>query len=339
MSPLSRFGVALVLILIALAGGTMGFYAIEGWSLSDSLYMTVVTVTTVGFAEVHPLSQTGRHFTIVLLVFSVFSLGYAVTVFIGYVFEGQIMQTVKERRMLRLTRRLRDHYIVCGAGPVGREVVAELKRARVRFVVIDKEPAVSPLSKDDSILFVQGDAEDDQVLLEAGIETANGLISALPSDEANLFVVFTARHLNAGLTIVVQASDERAALKLKKAGADRVISPIQIAGQRMASVMLRPSVVNYLDIVVGPSDDGMRMEEVTVDEGSPLVDKTLRETGIGEHTGAVVIGINDFAGQTRTNPSSNTVLSTLVLKERDVLIVLGSEEQITRLRSFVKKGS
>lgn len=339
MSSATRFIIALILATSIIAGGTAGYIIIEGWSISDSLYMTFLTITTVGFGEVHELSETGRHFTILLIIFSVFTLGYSVTIFITYVFEGQILEAVKERRMKRATRKLKDHYIVCGAGSVGKEVVQEFQRARAKYIVIDKDPMASALSHDESVLYIDGDASDDQVLEEAGIENATGLVSALPDDESNLFVVFTARQLNPKLHIVASATDERTARKLTKAGADRVISPVQIAGQRMASVMLRPSVVNFLDVMVRGESIDMRMEQVPIGYGSPLIGKTLRESGIGQHTGAIVIGINDANARTKVNPTSTTVLSQVYLREDDVLIALGSDEQLTLLKEFARKGA
>ncbi len=335
MSPVVRFGIALSLLFLLVVGGTASYIFIEGWSISDSLYMTFVTITTVGFQEVNPLSSAGRHFTILLIVFSVFTLGYSVTLFITYMFEGQIVKSVRERRMKSAVRRLKDHYIVCGAGDVGREVITEFQRAKVKFVVIERNPEVSFISEDESVLFIQDDASEDKALLDAGIESAKGLVSVLPEDEYNLFVVFTARQLNPNLSIVAKATDEGTSKKLIKAGADRVISPTQIAGQRMASVMLRPSVVSFLDVIVGNLDMNMRVEQVPVAAGSHLIGKTLRESGIGEHTGAIIIGINNATKQTRINPTSNTALSKVRLQENDVLIALGSDDQIMKLEEFV----
>ena len=335
MSSLLRFFIALILLAVIIVGGTTGYVIIEKWSLLDSLYMTFLTITTVGFAEVHPLSASGRQFTIILLIFSVFTLGYSVTAFIGYLFEGQILNAVRERRMARILRRLRNHFILCGAGNVGREVALEFQRNGVKFVVVDREPSLSGLSKDESILFIEGNAEDDEILINAGIGSARGLVSALPRDESNLFVVFTARQLNPNLLIIAQASEEITERKLIKAGADRVVSPVQIAGQRMASLVLRPSVVSFLEVMVRGGELSMRLEEVPIGSDSPLVGKNLREAGIGQETGAIVVGINSAEGRTRINPTSNTVLSNIILGSGDVLIALGSEHQIALLRKFV----
>ncbi|KPJ88432.1 MAG: hypothetical protein AMS17_05535 [Spirochaetes bacterium DG_61] len=338
MSAFIRFLIAFFLLLMVIAVGTAGYTLIEHWPVSDSLYMTFITVTTVGFGEVHPLSEQGRHFTIILIVFSIATVGYSVTILFTYIFEGIILKAMREYRMKRSIKRMKDHYIICGCGDVGREVALEFKRTRVRFLIIDREPEKSELARDESILFVKGDAVDDEVLLEANIEQAKGLVSALPEDEANLFVVLTARQLNPRLTIVSQAEEQRTIRKLLKAGANRVISPSQIAGRRLASIILRPSVVNFLDVMVDGPSDSMRMEEVAVETGSPLVNKNLREAGIGRHTGAVIVGINGPDGKTKVNPSASSNLSTVPIRENDVLIAMGNEAQIQHLRNFVKHG-
>ncbi|HUV07293.1 MAG TPA: NAD-binding protein [Spirochaetia bacterium] len=336
-SPLVRFSLAFLFVALLIAGGTMGYSFIEGWSLSDSLYMTIITMTTVGFGEVRPLSDTGKHFTIVFLIFSIATLGYSATILIAFIFEGKILELVQERRMTRRIKRLKDHYIICGGGDIGREVALEFKRFKARFVVIDRDPENSELAREESVLFVRGEAEDDEVLKEASIERARGLVAVLPNDETNVFVVLTARQLNPSLTIVAKASEQRTTKKLQKAGANRIISPYQTAGRRMASFFLRPSVVSFLDVMV-EGDLAMRIEEVQIDRGSPLIGKNLRETNIGQHTGAIIIGINGPDGRTRVNPSATALISTITLREGDVLIALGSEEQIGNLGRFTRHG-
>ncbi len=168
---------------LLVAGGTLGYSMIEGWSLSDSLYMTFITMTTVGFGEVKPLSEAGKHFTILFLIFSIATFGYSATILIAFIFEGRILELLQERRMTRRIKRLRDHYIICGGGDIGREVALEFKRFKARFVVIDRDPENSELAREESVLFVRGDAEDDEVLKEASIERARGLVAVLPNDE------------------------------------------------------------------------------------------------------------------------------------------------------------
>jgi voltage-gated potassium channel len=338
LSSLVRFLIAFFLLLLLILIGTAGYTLIEGWSIRDSLYMTFITITTVGFSEVRPLSAAGQRFTIVFLVLSVGTVGYSVTVLITYIFEGQILHVMRERRMKRTIRHLKEHYIIVGGGDVGREAALEFRRSKKRFVIVDRDPSQSDLYRDESIPFLEGDAINDEVLVAAGIERASGLISALPEDEANVFVVLTARQLNRHLLIVSQCAEERNSRKLIKAGANRVISPKKIAGQRMAAMVLRPNLLNFLDVIVQGSDLDMRIEEVGLGPGSALIGKTLKEAGIGQHTGAIIVGINAPEGRMRINPSTTSTLSSVMLGEGDVLIALGNEEQLGRLGEFVRRG-
>jgi voltage-gated potassium channel len=334
MNSRLRFVVAAVLILGVVTGGISGYMLIEGWSFSDSLYMTMITLTTVGFNEVRPLSGAGRHFTVLFLVLSLATVGYSITTVISYFFEGQFVQAVKERKMERAIKRIKNHYIICGYGDIGREVALEFQRVGERFVVVDKDPHPAEMESDSSIPFVTGDAVEEMVLKEAGIERAKGLVAALPEDTGNVFVALTARQMNPALKIVSKASDEPTKRKLLKAGADRVIAPYQIAGRRIASTILRPSVVNFLDVFVDGADVSMRIEEFSIPPGSRLVGKTLLEANIGQNTGVVVLGIMSAEGVARTN-SSGVPLSLVRIQAEDVLIAMGSEEQLKKLEGFV----
>ena len=204
----------------------------------------------------------------------------------------------------------------------------------VPFVIVERDLSSAQLSKEEQFLVIEGDAVADEVLIEAGIERAKGLISALRDDGLNVFVVLTARGLNPELKIVARAAEARTVGKLMKAGADRVISPFPIAGRRMASAILRPSVVDFLDVVMDGGEVSLRMEEVRVTPGSPLADRSLRDSEIGKHTGAMIIGIHGPDGRTRTNESANATLSSIVLQEGDCLIALGSEPQLKSLKTF-----
>jgi len=320
-----------------MAGGTAGYVWIEDWPAWDSFYMTVITISTVGFGEVRELSREGQQFTVLILVCSLLVAGYSVSTLIGFIFGGQILHLMRGRRMERSISRLRDHYVICGCGGVGREVALEFRRAGVPFVIVDQDPEHAELARDHSILFLEGDAEDDEILIMAGIQRAKGLVASLRNDDANVFVVLTARQLNPDLTIVSRAADERTVGKLLKAGADRVFSPDQIVGRRMASVILRPSVVNFLDVVTGGGDMTMRLEEVPVAADSLLVGKQLRQTDVGPKTGAVVVSIQGADGGLRTSPSDTASLSSVVLEEGDRLIALGNEGQLRRLRDLARE--
>ncbi len=336
MRPVVRFSIAFLLLIGLVAGGTFGYTAIEGWPIADSLYMTVITVTTVGYGEVNTLSLTGRQFTILLLLFSIGTAGYSVTTLISFIFEGQILQLVRGRRMERSIAALDDHYIICGCGVVGKEVAEEFRHAGEPFVIVERDPDESEMGRDESVLFVEGDAEEEETLLEAGIDRARGLVAALRQDEVNVFVVLTARTMNPDLTIVARAAEERTVKKLIKAGADRVISPYQIAGRRIASVILRPSVMDFLDVVVEGGDITMRLEEVHVGAASPMVGCALRESGIGGETGAIIIGIQSADGQPRVDRTAGATIASVVIDEGHVLIALGDEGHLASLKAFAR---
>lgn len=324
----------LSLIVFVMAGGTAGYMFIEGWSLFDSLYMTVITVSTVGFKEIQPLSQTGKLFTVGFIASSIFTVGYTVTTLISYIFEGQISNAMKERKMKKRISSLKNHYIICGFGAVGRETAEEFHRQKIPFVIIERNPEETELVRYNDFLYMQGDAAEEADLENARISKAAGLISCLSDDHQNLFVVLTARQLYPHLQIVSRSTDEKTVEKLKRAGADRVISPQQIAGKRLAAVALQPAIVDFLDVISGDSSDGLRIQSVRIPAGSELAGKTLRESNIGQHTGAIIIGIMGPTGKTRINASSMATLSSITLNEGDQLVSLGNRDQVESLKNF-----
>lgn len=326
-----RFVFSLFLLFMLPLVGTAGYMHLEGWSFQDALYMSVITMSTVGFGEVRELSVVGEWFTIGYIFLCVTCVGFAVTSITAFWVQGELRDLLKGRRMQRRIDQLKDHYILCGCGAVGREIVMEFTRSKVPFVVVEKTPEEAEIPRDLDLLFIQGDATDEEVLEMAGIRRARGLIAALRSDPENVFVTLTARQLNPELQIVARAGEKGTESKLLRAGADRVISPFEIAGQRMASIVLRPHVVNFLDVVNRESGVNLRLEEVHIAPGSGLVGKSLRESDLGRTTGAVIIGVHEPGGQPRITPASNISLSRLVLHAGDILIALGNDEQIELL--------
>ena len=283
------------------------------------------------------LSPHGRLWAITLIVLAVATLGYSVSTLIAYLFEGQFLLDVRRRRMHRAVSKLRDHAIICGAGRFGREVAAEFVRSNVPFAVVDRDPESSEIAvaNSDGPLLVTGDCEDDATLITAGVERARGLISALPADDSNAFVVMTARQLNREMVIISQAADERSVKKLKLAGADHVVSPYRSTGRRMASLLLRPSVANFLEEALDVQQTSMQLGEVAVPAGSPIEGKELRASGVGDATGAVVLAIHGPDG-TRLNPTGAATLATAALRAHDVLVAVGTEDQLQALRRFVE---
>ncbi|OQY35562.1 MAG: hypothetical protein B6241_01260 [Spirochaetaceae bacterium 4572_59] len=335
MSPLKRFFLAVFLIFFIIGFGSFGFMTIENWSWDDSIYMTVLTISTVGFSEVHPLSREGRYFMILLIVFSLLTIGYIITTLMSFLFEGHFIQTMKERRMKHFLGQIKDHYIICGFGDVGKEAAREFMRIKVPFVVVDKNVEAIDKSRYPDVIFIEGDASEEEILEKGRILKAKGFISCLPEDPQNVFTVLTARQMNSSLNIVAKASDERTVKKLEKAGADRVISPSQIAGRRLASVSVQPAIVNFLDVLSTSGGKGdIRIESVKIHKGSSLIGKSLKESNIGQFTGAIIIGILNPEGEARINESSMASLSSILLQKEDKLIALGNEEQISLLNRF-----
>ena len=318
------------LVSALLMAGATGYHYLEGWSWFDGLYMTVITLATVGFNEVRVLTTEGRLFTIVLIVFGVSTMTYTVTQVTGFVVEGQLNQIFRGRRMGRLIERMADHYIVCGFGRIGHSVVSELIAADVPFVLIADDDSVRDLTVEGrEILAIVGDATDEETLQRAGIERASGLIAALPNDADNVMVTLTARDLNMDLIIVARATQESAIPKLQRAGANRVVSPYDLGGRRMASIVLRPSVMDFLDVMMHPGEMEMRVEQITIPSHSCLEGKTIRETAIGEKTGAIILAVRTLDGQIHSNPGPSHVI-----KEWELLIVMGRADQIQALKTL-----
>ena len=329
----------LIFVFIVIAGGTAGYMLIEGWTFTESLYMTAITISTVGFQEAHPLSPAGQTFTVFFIAVSIFTVGYTVTTVISYVFEGQIRTVMKERRMKKMLSMIRDHYIICGFGSVGRETAEEFHLNKIPFVVMERDVELINKELYPDYIFVEGDATEEKDLEHARIGKASGLISCLSDDHQNVFVVLTARQMNREMQIVSRSTDERTIEKLKKAGADRVISPQLIAGKRLAAVILKPAIVDFLDVISGSSDADFQVHAVQIPEKSLLAGTTLRESNIGQHTGAIIIGIMGPDGVARTNSSNRATLSSIVLNSGDELISLGSKEQVAALRNFCTRKS
>jgi voltage-gated potassium channel len=249
MSSLRRFVVSLLLLLVLTLGGTLAYMQLEGWSFTDALYMAVITISTVGFGEVRALSPMGEVFTIAYIFFSVVLVGFAGASITAFLVQGELRALMKGRRMQHRIDHLKDHYIICGCGAVGREIVQEFHEEGVPYVVIELNAEDAEVPRNIDVPVLEGDATSDEVLLLAGIERAKGLISALHDDPQNVFVTLSARQLNPKLQIVSRASEEGTESKLLRAGADRVISPFEIAGRRMAATVLRPHVLSFLDVL------------------------------------------------------------------------------------------
>lgn len=332
------FGTALFFGAIVVFG-TLGYHRIEAWSWGDSVYMTVITLTAVGYDEVHPLSPPGRVFTTFILFSGITGLGLWIAFLTSFIVELDLGNALRRRRTLKLIKKMNNHVIVCGAGRTGSQVVEELLMAGESFLVIERDPEkarqVQELLPD--VPVIEGDATLDHTLEEASIERARGLIACLSADTDNLFLCVSARHLSSKMEIVARAYEEQTVPKLYRAGANHVVSPNASGAIRMASYMVRPVVVSFLDVATRSPDLTLRMEQETVLESSPHIGKKLADIRLPQYTGLIVIGIRKKNPEGSPedfdyvfNPQADTRLD-----KGDIMIVLGKPDQIDKLRKFV----
>ncbi len=306
--------------------------SIEGYNLLEALYMTIITVATVGFQEVHPLSSNGRLFTIFLIVTSFGTFAYAVSSISKYVLDGEFNQYYKNFKILTAISKLDNHVIICGYGRNGRQAAHVLKKHNTRFVVIEEKKAVvEGINHKYSELVLEGDATLDEVLFKAGIAKAKALITTLPIDADNLFIVLSARALNPKLVIISRASEDNSDKKLKIAGANNVIMPDTLGGAHMASLVMKPDVMEFVDYITGQGGDNIRLEEITFDALSRgYQNKTIRDLEIRNKSGANIIGFKTAQGEYIINPSADT---EIIADAK--LFVLGTTEQIRKLKELL----
>ena len=326
---MSKAIVSILVLAAILLGGTFGYVAIEGCTPLDGLYMTMITITTVGFSETFPLSPAGRVFTILLIVSGVSYVLYVFTKFTEAVVEGGVRKVVGRINMDKKLSRLHDHYIVCGYGRIGKVICQSFKDKGLDFVIIDNDAEEIKEIAALGYFFLEGEATDDDMLIKAGVARARGLIAVVSSDADNVYITLSAKELNPDLFIMARSSGKRGAdSKLKRAGADRVISPYFIGGRQMANMILRPTVIDFLDLTVHEGESGLRLEEVRLGAGAVFVGQSLMESGLRQKYDIIVVAIKR-GGRDRMlfNPSHETVL-----EGGDTLIVLGESENVERLK-------
>jgi voltage-gated potassium channel len=330
VNPLLRFRLAVILLAIVILVGVTGYILIDGWNLLDSFYMVIITISTVGYTEVHPQGVAGRLFTSGLIVVGVGTMLYGFGVFAETLADNAFGRYRRERQLQRDLNRLKDHFIICGYGRIGTQIVAEFENHKVPYVVIDQTEEALERIRAEGRLHIEGDASKEDILKQAGIGRARGLVSAVDSDERAVYIVLAARALNPSLYIVARAGRPDSIRRLELAGATRTISPYIMAGHRMAELAIRPAMVEVLD-TLHHAELGIGVEEMIVNPGSAVTGKTLEDSGLLAPDGARVLALRRPDGTLHVNPSAS-----LRLEEGDLVIALGTEDQLFATASLLK---
>lgn len=329
-----NLGTAAVLFLASVLIGTLGFVLLEGWSVLDAFYMAVITISTVGFTEVEPLSPAGRFFTSILIIFNIGIFAFAVSAFTSYFIEGNIFKKIHHYLILQGIGQLRNHVIICGYGSYGREICEHFDLHQIPFVVIDEseERVVEIQQSDKSIFYIHGDATQDEMLQKAGVERAKALISAMPEDTDNVFTVLTARQLNKTINIISRVTQPSATRKLRLAGANHVITPEQVGGFYMATLVTNPGAIDFLSFITNEYESHIGIEEFNFTNVPDICyNRSIAELNIRRETGCNIIGYKAPNGRYMVNPDPDTKLI-----EGSSFIVLGNESQLTRLRNYIE---
>ena len=321
------------LLLLILLAGTLGYHFIEGWSLFDALYMTVITLATVGYGETHPLSTAGRVFTLFLILGGMGIILFGVSELTQFIVQGGIGGILRRRNMERTIKKISNHYILCGAGKNGHYVLEELIRTKRKVVAVEKDPKKVQALIDRGIPTIEGDASNDNILRSAGIDRALGLVSTLPEDKDNLFVVITARGLNPDLRIVAKVDDVEVREKFFRSGANSAVSAASIGGLRMASELIRPDTTTFLDSMMR-DNSSMRVDEVKVGATTHYRGKSINQCDVLASSDIVLVSMRRGSAQRDFifNPPPNTIMNT-----GDTLILIGNPEQLELLREKLSK--
>ncbi len=322
--------VSVLFTFLIVGFGTAGYMIIEDWEILDAFYMTVVTMGTVGYGEVHELSKAGRLFTVLLIFFGVSYFVYVTGVVVQFMVEGRMRTMLGRRRLDKKINRLKDHYIICGYGRIGRVLCKNLQKKPLGLVVIEKDRELIPLMDEDKVLYVCEDVLDEASLIKAGIKRAKGLVAVLSTDADNVFLVLTARQLNPDLYIIARASYVESKTKLQAAGANNVESPYEMGGTSIAQRILRPTVTNFLNLAVSAKCKDIQMEEIAVTSSSRLTNVMLKDSGIRQRFNLIIIAIKKSDDSMLFNPSFETLI-----KAGDTVIAVGEEPNLKKLEDIL----
>jgi voltage-gated potassium channel len=326
-----QFLISLAALFLIITFGTLGYIFIEGWDVMDALFMTAITVTTVGFSVVHPMGKAGQVFTITLIFIGGGFFIYVVGAIVQFMVEGRIRTIMGRRKLDKNLNQLKDHYIICGYGRIGKVLCHQLTlHKRHNIVIIEQDKELISILEEDKRLYVIGDASSEHSLIKAGIERAKCLVAALATDTDNVFLVLTARQLNPNIQIMARSSYKETESKLRAAGANYVESPYDMGAASMAQKILRPTVTNFLDLAVTRKHKDIQMEELPVKETSPLVNIMLKDTGIRQKYNLIIIAIKKENGDMEFNPSFETVF-----RAGDTVIAVGKDSDLMKLEKVL----
>ena len=321
-------GLAVILFLIVTAVGTAGYMVVEGWSPWDAFYMTIISVTTVGYREVHATSFAGQVWTVFVLLAGVSTLFYTASVVMAEIVEGGLRKGLESRRFNRMLEQLKDHFIICGYGRIGGVIADEFQRQGIPYVVVDRDPERVHAVIARGGMAVEADASREDVLRRIGIDRARGLIAAVGTDAENVYTVLTARVLRPDLFIIARIESEDAEPKLKRAGADRVLSPYQLGGVQMAATALRPAVVDFMRLATSSERLDLAAEQIEVKTNSRFVGASIRDANLRQDFGVIVVAIKRAAGHMEFNPAPEAIIGA-----NDQLVVLGHPDQLKALEA------
>ncbi|PKN53000.1 MAG: potassium channel protein [Deltaproteobacteria bacterium HGW-Deltaproteobacteria-13] len=319
----SKIKFALIILLTIFIIGTVGFHLIEGWSLMDSFYTTIATLSTVGYGDYAPETTSGKIFTIFVIIFGVGMMFYTLVLLAETFIESRLSNMLGRGKLEKIIEKMHNHYIICGGGRIGFLICRELIAGKMPCVVVDNNPEVIQKAQEEGFVYCKGDATQDKVLIEAGIKRAKGIICVLPTDAENLYVILTAKDLNQKIYIMARSEEEESEHRLLRAGADRVMSPYTLGGVRMAMAILRPAMLDFIEITTSRQSLELRMEEISVCKDSPFISKSLEDSGIRKRYGLIIVAVKKDSGKMIFNPMANYIIA-----EGDRLIAMGEDENV-----------
>jgi len=330
--PAVGIGLGVALLCVWVVMGTLGYRLIEGWTLIESLYMTIITISTVGYREVHELSGSGKLFTSFIIVGGLGTAAYTFTRVGQVLLEGELLMVLGRRKLKNNLGRLNDHLIVCGCGRIGQPVIEQLLESGDPFCVIDREPRLESDFREKGVLYLTDDATEEDALQQAGIQRARALLALLPSDADNLYLTITAKSLNPKVVVISRSTGEKASMKLKLGGADRVVSPYGVAAVRVLHAAMRPTVVDLLELMTRPNSLGLMLDEIRVGPASPLAGRTLGKSDVRGLYGVTVVAIKRDADTAVMHPGPEVVVGA-----SDLVVAMGTAEDLQKLQAACER--